>query len=104
MIDNKCRPWLLEVNQSPSFATDSPLDYKVKKTVLSDAFTLLNVSYDKRVQYIKQKKEEMEIRIRTGKTNKLGGENREKQRQEKLKQRFDYEQGRGGGYELVFPC
>lgn len=34
LIDKKFRPWLIEVNQSPSFATDSPLDYKVKKAVL----------------------------------------------------------------------
>lgn len=51
MIDNKCKPWLLEVNQSPSFSTDSPLDYKIKKTVLGDAFHLLNVSSEARAQY-----------------------------------------------------
>jgi hypothetical protein len=34
MIDKKFRPWLIEVNQSPSFGTDSSLDYKVKKAVL----------------------------------------------------------------------
>lgn len=44
MIDHKCKPYLIEVNQSPSFATDSPLDYKVKKLVLNDTFNLLNVS------------------------------------------------------------
>ena len=31
MIDKYFKPWLIEVNQSPSFATDSPLDYEVKK-------------------------------------------------------------------------
>jgi tubulin polyglutamylase TTLL6/13 len=44
MIDKYFKPWLLEVNQSPSFATDSPLDYDVKKSVLQDAFKLLNVN------------------------------------------------------------
>ena len=34
MIDRNFKPWLIEVNQSPSFATDSPLDYEVKKQVL----------------------------------------------------------------------
>jgi tubulin polyglutamylase TTLL6/13 len=36
-IDTRGKPWLIEVNQSPSFCTDSPLDEKVKKGVLGDA-------------------------------------------------------------------
>ncbi len=68
MLDHKAKPWLLEVNQSPSFSTDSPLDYKIKKTVIGDAFNLLNCSYEKRMEFIQTKKEEMEKRILTGKT------------------------------------
>jgi tubulin polyglutamylase TTLL6/13 len=30
MIDEKAKPWLIEVNHSPSFATESPIDYKIK--------------------------------------------------------------------------
>ena len=44
MIDKYFKPWLIEVNQSPSFATDSALDYEVKKSVLKDAFMLLNIN------------------------------------------------------------
>ena len=80
MIDNKCKPWLLEVNQSPSFSTDSPLDYKIKKAVLSDTFNLLNVSADARALSEQMQKEAMERRIRTGKTTKVTVEDREKQK------------------------
>ena len=52
MIDKYFKPWLIEVNQSPSFATDSPLDYEVKKAVLRDAFRLLNVSQERREKFI----------------------------------------------------
>ena len=55
MIDKNFRPWLLEVNQSPSFATDSPLDYEVKKNVLRDTFNLLNISAERREEAIKLK-------------------------------------------------
>ena len=48
MIDRNFRPWLIEVNQSPSFATDSPLDYEVKKHVLGDAFKLLDLTQERR--------------------------------------------------------
>ena len=54
MIDKNYRPWLIEVNQSPSFATDSPLDYRVKKAVLTDTFKMLNVSWAKREKSIRE--------------------------------------------------
>jgi len=48
MIDRNFRPWLIEVNCSPSFATDSPLDYEVKKHVIADAFKLLDLTHERR--------------------------------------------------------
>jgi tubulin polyglutamylase TTLL6/13 len=56
MIDHHFKPWLIEVNQSPSFATDSPLDYEVKKSVLRDTFSLLNVDLDRRYNLELEKK------------------------------------------------
>lgn len=44
MMDQKCRPYLLEVNHSPSFSTDSPLDEKVKGDLIRDAIRLLGLS------------------------------------------------------------
>lgn len=105
MIDSDCKPWLLEVNQSPSFSTDSPLDYLIKKHVLGDAFRLLNVSFDKKMDYLKQLREEAEKRIYQGRTSRLNLSpfERRKLREDKLKERFDFEKGREGGYELIFP-
>jgi D-alanine-D-alanine ligase-like ATP-grasp enzyme len=34
LIDSDYKPWLIEVNCSPSFATDSVLDLTVKKAVI----------------------------------------------------------------------
>ena len=34
MMDHNMRPFLLEVNHSPSFTCDSPLDLSVKSSVL----------------------------------------------------------------------
>ena len=67
MIDKYFKPWLIEVNQSPSFATDSPLDYEVKKAVLRDAFRLLNVSQERREKFIHLKQKQTAERILTGK-------------------------------------
>lgn len=55
MIDRHFRPWLIEVNQSPSFATDSALDYEVKKNVIQDAFKLVNISQERREEMVREK-------------------------------------------------
>ncbi|NWH62515.1 TTLL5 polyglutamylase, partial [Geococcyx californianus] len=41
LIDDALKPWLLEVNLSPSLACDAPLDLKIKASMLSDMFTLV---------------------------------------------------------------
>ena len=58
ILDSKLKPWLLEVNHSPSFTTDSPLDLKIKFDLISETFTLLNIRPENRSIYTnKQKKE-----------------------------------------------
>ena len=37
------KPWVLEVNLSPSLATDAPLDLKIKSNVLADFFNLMGL-------------------------------------------------------------
>eukprot|EP00741_Cyanophora_paradoxa_P002096 tig00000551_g2032.t1 len=41
LIDETLRPWLLEVNLSPSLACDAPVDLAVKGPMLADLFTLV---------------------------------------------------------------
>ncbi|KAH9577011.1 hypothetical protein CY35_01G192400, partial [Sphagnum magellanicum] len=43
LIDNKCIPWLLEVNHSPSFSIDTPLDLQIKESLLTDTLKLLHM-------------------------------------------------------------
>jgi D-alanine-D-alanine ligase-like ATP-grasp enzyme len=50
LIDSKYKPYLLEVNCSPSFRTDSNLDYQIKKNVIQDAFSMLNFSHERKVE------------------------------------------------------
>ncbi len=44
ILDKKLRPYVLEVNHTASFATDSPLDKKIKLDLMKDTFRLLNLS------------------------------------------------------------
>ena len=50
-LDQKLRPWILEVNHTPSFTTDTPLDLKIKKGVITDSLHLLNLSVRRRNKY-----------------------------------------------------
>ncbi|KER19692.1 hypothetical protein T265_11606 [Opisthorchis viverrini] len=43
LLDSELKPWLIEVNRSPSFNGDQELDRKVKRGLLKDTFRLLNI-------------------------------------------------------------
>ena len=51
LIDSDFKPYLLEVNQSCSLNTDTPLDYKIKKNVVADALNLLNFNHKRKLEY-----------------------------------------------------
>ena len=44
MIDQKLKPYLLEVNHTPSFKADTPLDYQIKKNLIADTLNLTNIN------------------------------------------------------------
>jgi tubulin polyglutamylase TTLL6/13 len=52
MLDSELKPWLLEVNQSPSFTTSSVLDTRIKGSLIQDTLTLLNLSQKRKQRYI----------------------------------------------------
>ncbi|CAB0037550.1 unnamed protein product [Trichogramma brassicae] len=43
LIDDTLKPWLLEVNLTPSLGCDSPLDVRIKSALMTDLLTLVGV-------------------------------------------------------------
>ena len=43
-IDENVKPWLIEVNSLASFATDSPLDKRIKFDLVYEVIAMLNLS------------------------------------------------------------
>ena len=43
ILDSDLRPWLLEVNVLPSLSASSPLDKRIKTTLLTDIFNTIGV-------------------------------------------------------------
>ena len=49
LLDSKLKPWLLEVNISPSLSSSSPLDKKIKTVLLCDTLNLAGLHpYDRK--------------------------------------------------------
>ena len=44
LLDENCKPWLLEINYTPSFTTGAPIDKRIKCGVIADALRLINIS------------------------------------------------------------
>jgi len=77
MIDSQLKPWLLEVNQSPSFKTDANLDMRIKGQLINDTLKLLNLSHPRKMRYITRARNQLKQRMLTGKKIHLTPEERE---------------------------
>lgn len=44
MINSKGDPMVIEVNHTPSFTTDTPLDHKIKYSLIKDTLVLMNIN------------------------------------------------------------
>ena len=57
LVDSDLKPWLVEVNLSPSLATDSPLDMTIKTNLISDTLNLTKMCrFDRRKESINKLK------------------------------------------------
>lgn len=63
MIDAALKPWLVEVNHLPSFATDSPMDKRIKSQVVSTALSVLRAKADDRKSYEECTKRDAQNRL-----------------------------------------
>ena len=59
MIDSQLKPWLVEINLSPSLACDSPLDMKIKSKLIADTFNLIGIK-----QFDRKKESENKVKNR----------------------------------------
>jgi len=68
LIDSHLKPWLMEVNASPSLSSSSIIDKQIKTMLLCDVFNLIGIiPYDKK-KYLKQqefKKNQIKLGIKS---------------------------------------
>jgi len=103
ILDHKLKPWLLEVNHTPSFSADTPLDKVMKRNVIRDALQIMNISANNRVKYKNQKKIELQQRVLTGKKTRMTLEERQAMSEKAQQERDVWESKNCGGYEKIYP-
>eukprot|EP01012_Entosiphon_sulcatum_P029933 TRINITY_DN3668_c0_g1_i1.p1 TRINITY_DN3668_c0_g1~~TRINITY_DN3668_c0_g1_i1.p1 ORF type:complete len:718 (-),score=132.72 TRINITY_DN3668_c0_g1_i1:89-2242(-) len=104
MLDHKQKPILLEVNHSPSFTTDSPLDHRIKFALIRETMQLINVRADDRQRESLRAKEKfrsrMEGRDSRGRMEEMDAGAIEARR----KERSEYEDSAMQHYRRIYPC
>lgn len=63
LLDSKLKPWLLEVNISPSLSSSSPLDKKIKTMLICDTLNLVGCYPYDRKQYEKETEQTLKKRL-----------------------------------------
>lgn len=57
LLDSDLKPWLIEVNLSPSLAPDSPLDMTIKTSLITDTFNMCSIKrFDRRKESLNKLK------------------------------------------------
>ncbi|RNF25844.1 putative tubulin-tyrsoine ligase-like protein [Trypanosoma conorhini] len=63
LIDYKMKPWLLEVNHTPSLATDTPLDYDIKHALVREVWDIIGIKASDRRQMEKKERDDFMQRV-----------------------------------------
>jgi len=116
LLDETLRPWLMEVNVSPSLNSGSPLDKRIKAALIADIYTLIGfVPCDRRILAQETETQKQNRIFGTGKRSKRPtlqaiAECRSLQDLEldegevTMLMEVVEEQGRLGDFECLFPC
>ena len=69
LIDSDLKPWLVEINLSPSLACESPIDLQIKSNLLADIFTMVGVKrFDRKAESANKMKNRMKSYFNRGKS------------------------------------
>lgn len=102
LLDRKLKPWLLEVNHSPSFSTDSWLDKEVKDSLLYDTLVLVNLGSCDKKKVLEEERQRgrflQQCRSRKTRIEEVKGF-----RALRLEKTEKYEKENCGGFRLIYP-
>lgn len=76
MFDHKLNPYIIQINYTPSFTADTPLDRFIKKKLISDALNLVGVNEKWKKESRAKREKEIQERMMSGKRKKYTVEER----------------------------
>ncbi|CAF3334922.1 unnamed protein product [Rotaria socialis] len=104
LIDRKLKPYVLEVNHSPSFTTDSKLDREIKDALIYDTLLLMNMPAADKRRFIEEEKKRVKDRL----FQRINKKDKYREEQEDLAQRWQkeiekWEDDHIGNYRRIYP-
>ncbi|XP_055639661.1 tubulin polyglutamylase TTLL13-like isoform X2 [Toxorhynchites rutilus septentrionalis] len=63
LIDHRLKPYILEVNHSPSFHTDEAIDREIKEALIHDTFVMLNLNGEVKKRVLDEDKRRIQNRL-----------------------------------------
>lgn len=100
ILDKKMNPLVLEVNHSPSFHTDTPLDAEVKEALLSDMFAMMNLEKCDKRKVMREDRKRIRERLLHGTKDK----DYQSVDVRTFSDYFKSEFANRGGFRLVYPA
>ncbi|XP_043522665.1 tubulin polyglutamylase TTLL13 isoform X3 [Frieseomelitta varia] len=112
LLDWKLRPYLLEVNHSPSFHTDAQIDKDIKEGLLTNTFEMLNLQQCDKKKIIEEDRKRVRDRLLQGINSRDGSTNEstngtakpDKLEEDYLQKQFKWEDEHVGNFRRVYPC
>uniref|UniRef100_A0A182PI60 Uncharacterized protein n=1 Tax=Anopheles epiroticus TaxID=199890 RepID=A0A182PI60_9DIPT len=102
LIDHKLKPYVLEVNHSPSFHTDEAIDKEIKEALITDTFIMLNLNGEVKKRVLEEDKRRIQNRLLQrlrDYSKQTGGKDQQQQQQQQQQQgggQQGQQQGRDG--------
>uniref|UniRef100_A0A3Q1HPW6 Tubulin tyrosine ligase-like family, member 6 n=1 Tax=Acanthochromis polyacanthus TaxID=80966 RepID=A0A3Q1HPW6_9TELE len=103
LLDRRLRPWVLEVNHSPSFTTDSQLDREVKDALLYDTLVLINLGACDRRKITKEERRRVKDRLQQNRSREARSEELRQCQAATVEQMEKYEAKHLGGFRRIYP-
>ncbi|XP_017879258.2 tubulin polyglutamylase TTLL13-like [Ceratina calcarata] len=112
LLDWKLKPYLLEVNHSPSFHTDAQIDKDIKEGLLMNTFDMLNLQQCDKKKIIEEDRKRVRDRLLQGINTKDGSVNDstigtakpDKPEEDYLQKQFKWEDEHMGNFRRIYPC